>query len=207
MDSDLDESPEDFERNKFDKFKLKNFVINKGFEEDENHDTLHVSDTSMTNNKRKKSSIVISNTYVLVKWLEIDSGKTTVCHINHITNEEPNNVVERGVYLVKFSNKSKGGPYEAKVLAIGTKDQCNKIQALNSKGSKSEKIIKSLNDKTVKKTTNDTEFINKKYSELQAVIDCKNIELENSKREYQLMEEKFNNIYNSFSKFLKVKIS
>ena len=34
------------------------------------------------------------------------------------------------------------------------------------------------------------EFINKKYAELQAVKDCKNIELENSKREYQLMEEK-----------------
>ena len=58
--------------------------------------------------------------------------------MNQITKEEPYNVVERGVYLVKFSYKSKGGPYEAKVLAIGTKDQCNKIQASNSEGSKSE---------------------------------------------------------------------
>jgi hypothetical protein len=207
MDSDLDDSPHDFESTNVDKFKLRNFILNKNNTIDLKNSTMNVSKTCLTDNTKKTSSIVCSNTHVLVKWLEIDCGKTTVCHINQITNEEPNKIVERGVYLVRFSNKSKGGPYKAKVLAIGSKDQCTKIQTLFSNGSKSKIKTKICNEKPIKITDTDKMDSGKnKNSELQAVVDRKNIELENLKRDYELLDEKYNTLYQSLSKILKVQI-
>ena len=206
MDSDLDESLHDFESTNIDKFKLKNFIQNKSnsieFEDDSYNNTLEVSKTCLNDNKIKKSSIFISNNHAFVKSLTIDCGKTTLCHINQITSVEPDNLVKRGGHLVKFSSKSKSVPYDAKILASNSKGQFTKIQILYDEGSKTDSKNKNYKDKPIKiRMKEKIEFLNKKNSELQAVVDHKNIEIANLKRDYQLMEEKYNTLYNSFSKF------
>lgn len=90
--------------------------------------------------KRKVNNISVAS-HVLVKWACIDAGKMSILPINMVTNVPSDKIVENNNYMVKFTAKNNSGVYEATVMAVGSKEECLKIQELNIKGLASKVIF------------------------------------------------------------------
>jgi len=188
---------------------------------DSNETSAKIPTTSSLTVTRKRK-INPNHTHVLVEWIEVDTGKMSILPIGHVTNTEPERIIEEDNYKVKFSGKANSGVFEAKVLAIGSREDCLKIQELKLKKKQSENekcSNKSLIEKSFKSSQNkdyqDDMFkikesfkklkeenvkLKENNVQLQVTIDGKNDVIMELQLEAKNDKEKFDHLSKSFSK-------
>lgn len=196
----------------FQEFIKKQQLVNQTCSHKKDSDSISSSKLSPTKipKKRKISSL----THVLVEWINVDPGDLTVLTVNMVLDVSAEKILENSIYNVKFTDKSNGGVYEAKVLAIGTREECVNILEIKIKTKRSQKeSLDKINDKS-NPMNNTAETVNSlniqlvghkaKIIELQAIIDKKNSELEEAAQLTTENVNKYDLLMNSFGKLPRI---
>ena len=154
--------------------------------------------SKLSSSKVPKKRKILLLSHVLVEWVTVDQGDLTILTVNSVLGISPEKIIENSVYNVKFTDKSNGGVYEAKVLAIGTREECASILEIKIKSPRTQK--ESHKNKSIDNTDATINSLNEKIIELQAIIDRKNNDLEEASRAKKECITKYDLLLNSFSK-------